>query len=454
MRKSYLVAAGVLFLVLGAFVAAGRWWNGVSSKIFVVSPEGQSQAIIKNPLERNILLLGYGGGTHDGPNLTDSMMVVHLDPAKARATLISIPRDLWVNIPNAATSSNWEKINAAYADGVAAGGAAEGGKMAEQAVAAVTGLPIDNFVALDFAGFVNTIDTIGGVEVNVQTAFEDPQYPIEGKENDLCGKSPTDLAAITASASATTDPETIFPCRYEDLKFAAGWQQMDGATALKYVRSRHSLQDGTDFGRAARQRNLLLAVKQKVLAINFVPRIIPFVTSLGDDIKTDLSPGDTAAFVQNAASLAKYKIVNLALTDQNYLNDTFSADGQAILVPKAGQDNFGEIKNWLADQINLPNPKDPAVVLVQNGTSTTGLAQSAITQLKNRGVETLPPMNAAEQTASQTTLTVYGGNVDEENLASIREVLGNPTVINASADAGLKYNVLVVLGSDFGRSAP
>lgn len=455
MKKSYVVAAVVLLVILGGLGWAGRWWSGVSGKVFV---SGAGKPVTnqppKNPLERNILLLGYGGGTHDGTYLTDSMMLVHLDPSKARAILISIPRDLWVNIPNAATSSNWEKINSAYSDGVETGGVAQGGKMAKDAVSSVLGLSVDNFVALDFNGFVKTIDALGGVDINVQVTFDDPQYPIEGHEDDLCGKDPAELATITATASATTDPETIFPCRYENLHFDAGLTHMDGATALKYVRSRHSLQDGTDFGRAARQRNLMIAVRQKVLAINFLPKAIPLITSLGDDVRTDLSPSDVASLVQSAGTLSKFKISNLALTDENYLNDTFSNDGQAILVPKTGQTDFTEIKNWIADQVNAANPPDPAIVQVENGTTVAGLAQTAVTHLKAKGVQTVAPVNASDQMILQTKMIVYGANVDSQSIAEIKQELGNPTVENAGAATDLKYNVLVVLGLDYSKKLP
>ncbi len=109
---------------------------------------------------------------------------------------------------------------------------------------------------------------------------------------------------------------------------------MDGERALSYVRSRHSLQDGTDFGRSARQRNLIVAVKDKIFTVGFIPKILPFVSSLRDDLSTDLSPDEAKLLIDKSNELNTYKIQNIALTDQNVLKDSFSDDGQDILIPK------------------------------------------------------------------------------------------------------------------------
>src|SRR5258708_38682320 len=143
----------------------------------------------------------------------------------------------------------------------------------------------------------------------------------------------------------------LFPCRYEVLHFDKGTTHMDGETALKYVRSRHSLQDGNDFGRATRQRNLLIAVKNRVLSLDFFPKIIPFVSSLTYDLQTDLSFDDMQTFLRFKNELSEYRITNLALTTQNILVETRSADHQDVLMPKGGQDNWDGIHQWLQQSL-------------------------------------------------------------------------------------------------------
>src|ERR1035437_8036590 len=118
----------------------------------------------------NILLLGIGGGNHDGPNLTDTIMLASIDPKNNKVTLISIPRDLWFPDVN-------EKINAAYQIGLSKGG---GLLLAEAAVQKITGQSVDYGVRIDFSGFVKAVDEIGGLDVNVDNTFDDYQYPADG----------------------------------------------------------------------------------------------------------------------------------------------------------------------------------------------------------------------------------------------------------------------------------
>src|SRR6185437_3911803 len=235
-----------------------------------------------------------------------------------------------------------------------------GGRLSEYVVEQVLGIPMDYFIGMDFSGFTHTIDTLGGVDLTVQTAFDDYQYPVEGQEDATCGLSQDLIAsysATLASSSATVSEQDLFPCRFEHLHFDAGAQHMDGTRALKYVRSRHSLQDGTDFGRAQRQRNLIVAVKEKVFSSSFIPEIVPFMTSLGDDLRTDLTLDDVKTFIQNIQALNKYQIVSLALTDQNYLEETVSSDGQDILASRQGIDNWGNVHTWLKNEFaGIPQP--------------------------------------------------------------------------------------------------
>ena len=151
----------------------------------------------------SILLLGYGGGTHEGGLLTDSIMLAQVAPHDEEVTLISIPRDLWAPILINGDESQNKKINEAYAIGsddkkypnkkAEFTGDAGGGEMAKYVVEQVTGIKPDYFAAIDFDGFVKIIDKLGGVDVKVARTFDDPYYPIEANINDTCGKTEDDI---------------------------------------------------------------------------------------------------------------------------------------------------------------------------------------------------------------------------------------------------------------------
>lgn len=463
-RKIFLIIFIICAIVGIAFYF---WFHSITKKIFIPRPKIanesvnsiQEDLISKTPI--NILLLGYGGGNHDGPYLTDSMIAVHIDPKTQKIFLISIPRDIWIKIPTDGMNGSYSKINAAYSDGLddtdypnkeqQFAGADGGGRLAEYIVQQVIGVPMNYFIGMDFSGFTHTIDTLGGVDINVQTAFDDYQYPIEGEEDAACGLSPDLIAsysAALASPSATVTEQDLFPCRFEHLHFDKGEQHMDGTTALKYVRSRHSLQDGTDFGRAQRQRNLIVAVKQKIFSSSFIPEIIPFISSLGDDMRTDLTPDDVKTLVQNIQALNKYQIVSLALTDQNYLQDSVSSDGQDILESRAGLDNWEDVQKWLKNEFaGIPQPVD-AVIQIENGTAKTGLAQTATDRLTNQNFTVLSPTNASSKNQQNTTITIYDKGVSESVIASLEKEFNVKSVTYSSSDQS-QYNVLIIVGNDY-----
>jgi anionic cell wall polymer biosynthesis LytR-Cps2A-Psr (LCP) family protein len=304
----------------------------------------------------SILLMGYGGGAHDGGLLTDSMIVARIEPHTDSVTLISIPRDIWVPIPVSSTETKYAKINSAYAVGSddrkypnksdEFKGPAGGGQMAKSVVSQVVGFNIDYFVSLDFKGFIKFIDLLGGVKVPVAKTFTDPMYPIEKDIVDNCGKSDDDIKALTATMSGEK-LEQQFPCRYESLHFDKGLQLMTGETALKFARSRHSIEDGGDFNRANRQRVLIEAVKNQVISLNFIDKIIPTIKTLSYNLKTDIDLAKLQSLISQSAVLSKYKINSIALTDQNVLVDDKSSDGQFILVPKAGPDSWDQTHQYI-----------------------------------------------------------------------------------------------------------
>lgn len=307
----------------------------------------------------SILLLGYGGGTHDGGLLTDTIMLAQIRPRDEEIRLISIPRDLWSPMQIDGEETENKKINEAYAIGsddkkypnkkLEFTGDAGGGEMAKFVVEQVTGIKPNYFVAIDFDGFTKIIDSLGGVDIKVYQTFDDPFYPIEDLKNDTCGKSEEEMKALEATMSGDK-LEQQYICRYEVLHFDKGIHHMDGTTALKFARSRHSSIGGGDFNRAERQKLVVTAVKDKVMSIGFISKIIPTFQILSRHITTDVSIPIMSELITKIPEVAEYKIISIALTDQNVLVNDKASTGQFILSPKIGENNWSEIHQFIANK--------------------------------------------------------------------------------------------------------
>ncbi|MFI5265704.1 MAG: LCP family protein, partial [Candidatus Levyibacteriota bacterium] len=321
----------------------------------------------------NVLLMGIGGGTHDGPNLTDTIILANLQPDKNRVNLISIPRDLYVDSLNS-------KINAAYATGEDNGN--RGILLARSTVEAVTGIHPDYTVVIDFSGFVRLVDTLGGIDVQVQNTLNDHAYPTEGKENDLCGISQDAIASFSAQiATGSATEADLFPCRFENLYVPAGLQHMDGALALKFVRSRHALgSEGSDFARSRRQQLVITAVRNKALSLGTLAnpvKILQIITILKDSVKTDIPESQFNDFIKLAQKMKGAKIQDNVIDQGDtgtgryglLINPPLVAyNGAWVLVPRVGRADYSEIKTYVGciiknqncvvtqDSIEIPTP--------------------------------------------------------------------------------------------------
>lgn len=370
MKKILIVVLAVV-LAFGAFFAYTKLTSGKKTVKTEEKPKPEQTSF-------NYLLLGYGGGTHEGTYLTDTMILAHIDTKLKKVTLFSIPRDTWVRLPTKDREEVFHtKINAVYQTELfpedypgldpKSLGTKDDAKLVKTIIAQITGLSIDGYVSVDFEGFTKAIDILEGIDVDVKRSFVDSEYPVEGKEKDLCDKDTEDLFKkaepfITPGfnpeerdrqfkenpkleefiKNATSSPELAFPCRYERLEFTKGITHMDGKTALKYARSRHSNQDGGDFNRALRQQQVIEAVKNKVISLGIVTKILPLIEQYKKDVKTDIGLSVIQKFIGQADDVNKYKINTYVLSDDNVLENAVSDDKQYILIPKEGMDKWKE----------------------------------------------------------------------------------------------------------------
>jgi len=279
----------------------------------------------------NLLIMGYGGGTHDGSFLTDSNVVVSLIPDSHHTSLISVPRDLWVSYPQG--SDQRTRLNAVYTlasngnDNPIAGGNATAAK-----ISVVTGLNVKYWMTIDFTGFRDLINSIGGIDVNVQTAFN-ACYP----QND----------------DAKANPNWIV------VNFKTGTQHMDGETAIRYARAREPLTacgkgasinqaQLSDFARSQRQQDIMKAVLSKVKQATTWPSFFNALTALQKTIYTNLSLNDLARFVL-AMDLNNAKTPHIGLSNQNVLEDFTTSDGAQVLQPQGG--NWDLISKYINQRL-------------------------------------------------------------------------------------------------------
>lgn len=276
----------------------------------------------------NLLILGIGGGTHAGADLTDTMMVLSVDTASKTNALISIPRDIW-------SETLKDRINSAYHYGEEK---QKGGGLilSKVLVEDVVGIPVHYALVLDFSGFRKVIDEVGGIDVNVTRAFTDPNFPIEGKENDTC----------------PGDPENR--CLYKTVQFEAGVQHMDGERALTYARSRQSEGDeGSDFARSRRQQDIILALKDKFLhPFSWVTRArisaLPHVLDEATDM--DLTLGEAITIGKLYITADENTVQRISIEDKLVTPPSY-VYGRYVLVPEQDWEDIHEyIKKELESQ--------------------------------------------------------------------------------------------------------
>ncbi len=255
----------------------------------------------------NILIMGYGGSGHDDPYLTDSMVVISLIPSNHHTTLISVPRDLWVQYPP--HSGNFTKINAIYsmAAGITNKDPVAGGNAAAQMVSLITGLKIKYWLTINFEGFRKFIDAIGGVDVIVPETFT-AIYPKNDDPN------------INAS--------------WITIHFSKGLRHLNGTTAIVYARARFVLDnnvEGSDFARSRRQQLIMKAALTKLKDWQNLFSMYAALDELKQNIYSNLSLADLVLFVLKMDLNFAH---HLGLTNENVLVDATSNAGKAILLPK------------------------------------------------------------------------------------------------------------------------
>jgi polyisoprenyl-teichoic acid--peptidoglycan teichoic acid transferase len=237
----------------------------------------------------NILLLGVDSRPSDDyPPRSDTMIVVRVDPGENRVDIFSIPRDLLVEIPGYLAT----KVNAAYVYGELDGVPGGGPILAAQTIEYNFGIRVDYFATVDITGMERVVDTIGGVIIDVPTALKDDQYPTDDYQ-------------------------------FTRIYFGSGPQEMDGVSAVQYSRTRH---DDNDFRRSIRQQEVLIAIRNKILATGIITRLPELIADVGDAVRTDLSPRQVLSLARFGQDLPRESIYVHSINDlleEAYIDEEF-----------------------------------------------------------------------------------------------------------------------------------
>lgn len=332
----------------------------------------------------NILLLGRGGVGHDGPDLTDTILVASIDPVNKKSALVSIPRDLWVESKNGDS-----KINAVFANAKtralnkkANTEAAEkaGIDAVESTIEEVLGINMHYYALVDFKGFEQAVDTVGGVNINVPEELRDSTMAWENNWNPVLAKK--------------------------------GPQEMNGKKALMYVRSRHGSARG-DFDRAERQRLFIMALKNEILSSGTYSnpvKVSKLMDNFGDHAQTDFSMGDLMRLYSITKGIGdKVESIGLADPPNDYIV-TGNYAGQSVVKPKEGIFEYGEIHKYIRKK--LPDGyvvKENAPITVLNGTAIVGIASQEAEELKTYSYNVKKIDNAPTQDYQSTVIVDLTG---------------------------------------------
>lgn len=388
----------------------------------------------------NILLMAIGGEGHSGENLADTIMVASIRPSDNSVALLSIPRDLYVQVPD---ESFFSKLNAVHAYGESQK-KDNGPQLLKRKVEEITGLPIHYYGRVDFIAFKSLVDTVGGVDITIKNEFVDYWHKIS---------------------------------------FPAGTEKMNGERALAYARARYvEGPEGGDFKRTQRQQQLLLAVRDKVFSVNTsfdFTRINGILNSLSDNIRTDMQLWEMKRFFEMARQIDHSKVGSVILvTGPNgvLVGSTEVLGGTPASILKTRTGDYSETKqiaqNLFAGasqgKVIQPTPQDglayeptptpsaspeatPEIkptVEIRNGTNVTGLAKKTEDTLEKKGYEVLAIGNATNRSTPETTLYV----INTKRLESAKVLAED---LEAKSDSGLpkgeaatQADILIILGAD------
>lgn len=360
----------------------------------------------------------------EGPPRTDTMILLTVDPLTKTAGMLNVPRDLWVSIPG----FEYGRINTAYPLGIAFKVPGGGPALAMQTVESLVGVPIDYYAIIDFFAFEQFIDELGGVYVDVP-------------------------AEITVDPIGEHNTVTLPP----------GRQLLDGPTSLAYARARHT--EGGDFDRAARQQQVILAIKDRILELGpakLATRASALYNELAAGIHTDLSLDDALRLGWLALDIPMSSVQRGAIAPPKAVLFAKSPDGtQDILIPVPDQIRL--IRDQIFASSSMASPilsggderlnmqAEGASIVVANGSYYDGLASSTQSYLVSQGAKVVGTKNS-DYTTYTKLFDFTGKPYTDRYLVNLMKI--TPYSFSFQYDPTSQVDVLVILGDDWGGDNP
>jgi LCP family protein required for cell wall assembly len=370
----------------------------------VVLPEWQGRERI------NILLMGIDQREEERrlglATRSDTMIVVSIDPVLKSATMISFPRDLWVTIPGYGE----DRINVAYRYGELRKLPGGGPGLAARTLEQNFGLKVPYYATVDFHGFEDVVNTVGGIVVDVPRPIKDDTYPTE------------DFGV-------------------ERIYFASGPQLMDGATALKYARTRHA---DSDFGRMARQQQVLLAIRDRALRLNMLPRLPGLIDQGLRSVQTNFTATEILALGKLASDIDTSGLGTLAI-DNQLVRPATGWGGAALLMPKKDEIRRA-IERAMADPRLI---KEAARVEVATAGAPLNLVAETGDRLAGEGLQVMRA-GAAPQGSDLSTSRVVAYTDKPRTVHAVVSALGlSERAVVQAQDEESDVDIRVLLGRDF-----
>ena len=432
LRNQILFVFGIIVLAVGAFYTALVVATRID-QIFLPDSHLRIGGLARLPLldggndasdigsgRINILVMGIDARPADGGlGRSDTMFVMSIDPSTKTARGVGMPRDLYVDIPTKSGGSFKERINTAWIYGETQGYPGGGAALARTTVERLLSIKINYYVLIDFSGFKQVIDLLGGVDVDVPTRLEDPYY------------------------SETERLGDYYPCIFDP-----GVRHMNGSDALCYARSRRN---SSDLDRISRQQRIMFAVIDRVAQLKLLAdpsNVVNLWKRYKSAVRTDLSDLQIPGFAKLAAGIDRDGLAFLSLGAATTPDTT--RDGAAVLIPSpAGIKQIVE-----AMQSDHRLTQEAAVVEVQNGTDKAGQATRAVEYLVGQGLskESLIAANAADTGHAKTEIVDFTGKrYTAERLAIWLGVPKDRVRSGTNGDATLRTtnaDIVVILGAD------
>ena len=382
----------------------------------------------------NILLAGNSSDDagHQGADLTDSIMLISIDTKNNQAFMMSLPRDLYVNIPG----NGYGKINEAYVDGESQNfneaGFAQGGMgLLEKVVSQNLGINVNYYALVDYNAFRDAVNAVGGIDINIQST--DPR--------------------------GLYDPNTDYVTHSVLVKLSNGVQHLNGEQALDLARARGDSASSygfplSDFDRTTHQRQELVALKTKATSSGVLAnpiKLTQLMNAVGTNVKTDFSPSEVHRLYDISKNISSGQIQSVSLNNVNgndLLANYTTNSGESALIPAAGLDDYSAIQAYLKKLMsNNPIVKEGATIVVLNGTDTSGLAAKASLALTTKG---LTVSGTGDASALQPTSLVIDNSAGKKpaSLQLLESIYGKSVTTTNPYAQQYTADFIVVLGKD------